>query len=158
MTLFCISLSVSLPIRICHRGNVTSSSINWWQQNCDLDIYLCACKKPWSKKGEKLMENTHSRTNNCLFPFFPLAFSLAATTWKERQPKQFSAQCLQPPQWAHRFPSAQHAGAAGLHCCRGAGCGSTRRCWAEKARSIQNLGPVQEHVWKPTWVWSKCGC
>jgi len=27
-------------------GNLTVPSINWWQQNCDLYIYLCACRNP----------------------------------------------------------------------------------------------------------------
>lgn len=104
------------------------------------------------------MENTHSATNNRLFSPFPLAPFLTATTWKERQPKQLPAERLEPPQRAHRVPRAQHPGAAGLRGPGGAGPRPAGHLRAEKARSFQNLGPVQEHVWKPTWVWSRCSC
>lgn len=104
------------------------------------------------------MENTHSATNNRLFSPFPLAPFLTATTWKERQPKQLPAERLEPPQRAHRVPRAQHSGAAGLRGPGGAGPRPAGHLRAEKARSFQNLGPVQEHVWKPTWVWSRCSC
>lgn len=134
-------------------GNLIVPSINRWQQNCDLYIYLCARRKPDQRREKNWWKTPTQRPITvCSLSLSPLAFFLTATTWKERQPKQFSAQRLQPPQRAHRVPRSQHAGAAGVPRRRAAGCRPTRRFWAEKARSIQNLGPVQEHVWKPTWV------
>lgn len=150
---FCQSAYQNLSL-----GNLTVPSINWWQQNCDLCIYLCACRNPKKREKNWWKTPTQRPITVCSLSLFPLAFFLTATTWKERQPKQFSAQRLQPPQRPHRVPRPQHAGAARLRRRRGTGRRSTRRFWAEKARSIQNLGPVQEHVWKPTWVWSRCGC
>lgn len=38
---FCQSVYQNLP-----SGSLTVPRINWWQQNCDLYIYFCACRNP----------------------------------------------------------------------------------------------------------------
>lgn len=140
-------------------GNSAVPSINWVAAKLWLTyLLMCMQKKPDQRREKNWWENTHSATNNRLFSPFPLALLLTATTWKERQPKQFPAERLEPPQRAHGVARAQHPGAARLRRPRGAGRRPARHCWPEKARSVQNLGPVQEHVWKPTWVWSRWSC
>lgn len=73
---FYISPSARLSIKICHWGiyphlAVTGSS------PCvtflSFFLYLCACRK--GRVGGEMMENTHLKTNNRLFPLSRLAFT-----------------------------------------------------------------------------------
>lgn len=151
---FCQSACQNLSL-----GNSAVPSINWVAAKLWL-IYLLMCmQKSLIKEGRKIDGKTPTQRpiTVCSLPF-PLALILTATTWKERQPKQFPAERLEPPQRAHGVPRAQHPGAARLRRPRGAGRRPAGHRWPEEARSIQNLGPVQEHVWKPTWVWSRWSC
>lgn len=94
-------------------GNLTVPSINWVSAQLWL-IYLLTCvqKSLIKRTGEKLMENTHSATNNRLFslPLFPLAPFLysnhlkgkTAKTVPSRASRATAAGTPRPPRTAPR--------------------------------------------------------
>lgn len=101
---FCQSAYQNLSL-----GNLTVPSINWWQQNWFMYLLMCM-QKPW-EEGEKLMENTHSKTNNRLFSlslstcFLPYSNHLKGKTAKTVLSTASPATAVatpHPPSTAHR--------------------------------------------------------
>lgn len=99
-----------------------------------------------------------------LLLLFSLSLSLPQTAVsQEGQSEQFCAQCVQPPEYPHWLPCApitghpiqreRHPPTPLPAPARPASPGpSGRRDHPEETGPLQDLGPVQEHVWEQTWV------
>lgn len=124
---FVLYISFCQSIRICHRGIQLAPSINWVAAKLRLNTFTYVhTEKPDQRREKKLMENTHSATNNRLFSPFPLAPFLysnhlkgktaktapsracRATAAGTRRPPHTAPRCCQttPPQ-RHQPPTSQ---------------------------------------------------